>query len=113
LRLSNAAATSLREPAELHAFVQWLDRQGMHIRTLNGFPFGAFHGTSVKENVYRPDWSEDNRVEYSLVLAEILGSLLPQGEIGSISTVPGCYGRDASSAQREVIARNLVRVAEA
>jgi hypothetical protein len=59
--------------------------------TLNAFPYGDFHGERVKEQVYVPDWSSSDRLEYTLNCAVILTDLLPDGTEGSISTVPlGC-----------------------
>src|SRR5512141_741948 len=61
LRLSDLAARELSEPATLKAFQRWLDRHGCYVFTINGFPFGQFHGTRVKEQVYRPDWTQRER----------------------------------------------------
>jgi sugar phosphate isomerase/epimerase len=94
LRLSAAAASALAEPQELERFKDFLRHHDLYVFTINGFPFGAFHGTRVKELVYRPDWLEDERVAYSDLLARLLAELLPRSEpglIGSISTVPGCF----------------------
>jgi sugar phosphate isomerase/epimerase len=91
LRLSAAAAAELAVPATLEAFRAFLADHGLYVFTINGFPYGAFHGTTVKERVYRPDWREDERVSYSDLLAELLAALLPTGLDGSVSTVPGCF----------------------
>jgi sugar phosphate isomerase/epimerase len=91
LRLSAAAAAALSAPEALAAFRAFLAEEGLYVFTINGFPYGAFHGTAVKERVYRPDWLEDERVSYSDRLAEILAALLPDGLEGSVSTVPGCF----------------------
>ncbi len=59
--------------------------------TLNAFPYGDFHGERVKEQVYVPDWSSADRLEYTQYCALLLADLLPEGTEGSISTVPlGC-----------------------
>jgi sugar phosphate isomerase/epimerase len=91
LRLSAAAARRLAEPAVLDAFREFLRENDLYVFTLNGFPYGAFSGTVVKERVYRPDWLEDERVAYSDLLAGILAALLPADVEGSVSTVPGCF----------------------
>jgi hypothetical protein len=93
LRLSAVAAEQLAQPdalAELRAF---LDEHALYVFTINGFPYGAFHGTRVKEAVYRPDWLEEPRLAYSNTLADILARLLPDdGDLyGSVSTVPIAY----------------------
>jgi sugar phosphate isomerase/epimerase len=98
LRLSARAAGEL-DIAETKRF---LHDNGLYVFTINGFPYGPFHGTPVKENVYRPDWLEDERVAYTKRLADILVALLPDGMDGSISTVPGCFKPRAS---RDVVKR--------
>src|SRR4051794_12744009 len=62
LRLSNTAAQELKEPAKLNAFKQWLEAYNCYVFTINGFPFGRFHGARVKEQVYRPDWTSLERL---------------------------------------------------
>ena len=91
LRLSQAAAQALREPSELVSFKRWLEAEQLYVFTLNGFPYGAFHGTRVKERVYEPDWRSPARVIYTQQLAAALAGLLPNGVSGSISTVPGAW----------------------
>ncbi|HEY2387391.1 MAG TPA: metabolite traffic protein EboE [Candidatus Binatia bacterium] len=91
LRLSGAAATALAAPDELAAFRTYLAESGLYVFTINGFPYGRFHGTPVKEDVYRPDWLEDERLAYTDGLARILAALVPGGCEGSISTVPGAF----------------------
>jgi sugar phosphate isomerase/epimerase len=100
LRLSAAAAARLAEPAVLESFTDFLRTRGLYVFTINGFPYGAFHGTAVKERVYRPDWLEDERVSYSDCLARLLAALLPQDMAvdGSVSTVPGAFQARAGDA---------------
>ncbi len=78
-------------PEELEQFRDFLDRRGMYVFTVNAFPYGDFHGTRVKENVYAPDWRSDERREYTERVVRILGQLLPDGVDGSVSTVPVSY----------------------
>ncbi len=84
MRLS-AAAVSEVDVAELSKFLR---SENLYVFTINGFPFGRFHGGPVKENVYAPDWRSPRRREYTNRLATILAALIPEGETGSISTVP-------------------------
>jgi len=88
LRLGRAAAAELARPATLHAFQRWLERHDCYVFTINGFPYGSFHGTRVKEQVYAPDWSTRERLDYTLELFRLLAQLLPPGVTGSVSTVP-------------------------
>ena len=89
LRLSDAAARALEAPAAREDLRALLAEHGLYVFTINGFPYGTFHGTPVKEEVYRPDWSEPERLRYTERLADVLAALLPDGVIGSISTAPG------------------------
>ena len=91
LRLSDQASRELAEPATLRSFRDWLDRHDAYVFTINGFPYGRFHGQRVKEQVYRPDWSRPERLDYTRRLFGILAELLPPGLSGSVSTVPVSY----------------------
>jgi len=68
-----------------------LDALGLYGFTVNAFPYGDFHGARVKDEVFRPHWGERSRLEYTLLAAEALAALLPEGEPGSISTHSGGY----------------------
>jgi hypothetical protein len=91
LRLSDVAARELSDPQSLLQFHRWLDAHDCYVFTINGFPFGQFHGTRVKENVYRPDWSDVRRLEYTTRLFDLLAQLVPSGIEGSVSTSPGSF----------------------
>lgn len=88
LRLGAQAARELADRATLNGFRAWLDREGCYVFTINGFPFGPFHGTRVKEQVYAPDWTTRERLEYTNLLFDLLAELVPPGTEGSVSTVP-------------------------
>lgn len=92
LRISAAAAEELSRPLHLRTIRSRLDELGMYAVTVNGFPYGRFHGGPVKESVYAPDWRSDQRLTYTARLARILASWLPEDVPGSISTVPGSFG---------------------
>lgn len=109
LRLSAAAAQALEDPAALAALRSFLEDGGFYVFTLNGFPYGTFHGAPVKEQVYRPDWSDPARLDYSNRLADILAALLPEGMDGSVSTVPGTFKDWADEACVAALTDNLIR----
>lgn len=88
LRLGADAADQLTNKIELAGFQKWLNEQNAYIFTINGFPYGNFHGQRVKEDVYRPDWTDPNRLSYTISLFKILSHLLSHGEEGSVSTLP-------------------------
>ena len=88
LRLSADAARELSDPNTLAGFRRWLDREDCYVFTINGFPYGKFHGAPVKERVYTPDWTTRERVEYTNLLFNLLAEILPFGIEGSVSTVP-------------------------
>lgn len=110
LRLGRRAAVELAQPLVLRAFRQWLEEHDCYVFTINGFPYGSFHGTRVKEQVYAPDWSTPERVAYTQQLFELLSELLPPGVPGSVSTVPASFKAfvAAEPARRRAIFANLV-----
>ena len=103
LRLSRRAVNDLTAPAAVDALRASLAEQDLYAFTLNGFPYGTFHGQAVKTDVYRPDWTDPRRLDYTRDLADCLAGLLPEGMDGSISTVPLSYKawpQDAASQSR-------------
>ncbi|GAB3808099.1 metabolite traffic protein EboE [Spirosoma humi] len=96
LRLSNIASEELEIPENLVAFQHWLAQNDCYVFTMNGFPFGGFHDTVVKDQVHAPDWTTEARVEYTKRLFRILSVLLPVDELGNpiqggVSTSPLTY----------------------
>lgn len=94
LRLGGVAADEALAGDHAESFGAWCREKGFGVFTINGFPFGRFHGTKVKADVYRPDWTTPERSEYTIKLARLLAGWLVDDGIGSISTVPGWYGPD-------------------
>jgi hypothetical protein len=90
LRFANQASIDLQDPAELKALQSWLREQNLYVFTLNGFPYGGFHNTIVKDQVHAPDWTSTDRRDYTIRLAHILSKLLTEKE-GGISTSPLSY----------------------
>lgn len=91
LRLADIAAKQLLENHYLAEFQEWLIAENLYVFTLNGFPYGGFHRQVVKDEVYAPDWSKPERLDYTLKLVKILATLLPEEMDGGISTVPLSY----------------------
>lgn len=91
LRLSWVAAYQLSNRETLLEFQRWLGKNNCYVFTMNGFPYGQFHGARVKENVYRPDWTAPERLAYTNLLFDLLAQLVPAGIEGSVSTLPGTF----------------------
>lgn len=110
LRLSGAAAADLGEPQALNRLIAYLRDADLYVFTINAFPYGSFHGTRVKEQVYEPDWRQEGRLHFTNHVANIMARLLPDGIEGSISTVPGAYkARIAGEADVTRMADAMVR----
>ena len=113
LRLSELAARELSEPATMEAFQQWLADERCYVFTINGFPFGNFHGTRVKEQVYVPDWTDPARLEYTNRLFDLVAVLVPDGIEGSVSTLPGSFKEFITDeSQERAIRENIWRCVE-
>ncbi|MDB6109900.1 MAG: hypothetical protein JWR69_1650 [Pedosphaera sp.] len=106
LRLSNQAAQELSVPATLREFQQWLEHNQCYVFTINGFPFGRFHGGRVKERVYLPDWTSPERLAYTNLLFELLARLVPPGIEGSVSTLPGSFKEFITGPEQEKAIRD-------
>jgi hypothetical protein len=91
LRLSYQAATELILDDNISIFKDWLLDNEMYVFTMNGFPYGNFHNEPVKDKVHFPDWTSDDRLQYTQLLFTILAELLPSGLEGGISTSPLSY----------------------
>ncbi len=116
LRLSARDARELQEGSNLDTFRRFLDDEGLYVAIINGFPYGSFHGTPVKEQVYAPDWRDEARVAYTLDLIAILVRLLPDALDGGISTSPISYKAWLPSDDRDGWTRaatNIGRIAAA
>ncbi len=114
LRLGREAADTLAAPVQLADLRRLLRDLGMYVFTINGFPYGPFHGRPVKREVYRPDWRAPERLDYTVRLAELLAALLPAGMAGSISTLPLSYrGWLRTPAQRRLAVARLAACAAA
>lgn len=86
---ANVVRELLTTPAKLTRLRHELTARGLRVVTLNAFPYGGFHDDVVKHAVYRPDWTERARLDYTLDCARVLAELLPaDAEYGSISTLP-------------------------
>jgi hypothetical protein len=118
LRLSHVASLELTKKENLAFFKDWLARQNAYVFTMNGFPYGSFHRTIVKDHVHSPDWTTDERVDYTKRLFDILKKLLPAGMDGGISTSPLTYRHwfghspEALNQAKEKATRNILQVVE-
>lgn len=118
LRLPHLASETLSKAEHLQVFKAWLVEQDAYVAIINGFPYGGFHRQVVKDDVYQPDWTTQERLHYTLRLFDILAELLPQGMDGGVSTCPLSYelwyGNDQQK-MNTVLAQStayLVKVAE-
>lgn len=92
LRLSAKAAGELAgDSAKRDAFRRWLEEKNSYVFTINGFPYGTFHGSRVKEQVYAPDWTTTERLEYTNLLFDLVCEFAPEGTAVSVSTLPGSF----------------------
>src|SRR4029079_9425253 len=78
----------LSNAAEREKLKRFLADHDMYIYTANAFPYGAFKGTVVKEQVYEPDWRTDARTQYTMQVADILAEIGTADVPPSIQTAP-------------------------
>jgi hypothetical protein len=100
-----AAAELARDPRRLS---EALVARNCEVVTLNGFPYAAFHQAVVKGAVYEPDWTTQERLEYTLNLARILAEIMPgDAARGSISTLPLAWRDPWTTEMHDASRRNL------
>ena len=97
LRFGSQTAKALRVPETMRSLVCFMQRNHLTTIGINGFPYGPFHGQTVKTRVYEPDWESQHRVSYTRNLFYAL-TRLPGARLGndhrlSITTVPLAYDR--------------------
>jgi len=86
---ADAARYAINNREALADLKSWMTGLGLLVYTVNGFPYGNFHEATVKDKVYLPDWTTQERYDYTLTLAKVLAELLPdEANEGSISTLP-------------------------
>lgn len=89
LRLSAASAATLaKSRPERDKLKKFLDGNDMYLYTVNAFPYGAFKGTVVKEQVYEPDWRSEERTQYTINVANVLADVAPADISPSIQSAP-------------------------
>ena len=106
LWLARSALQPLASDGGARRLADEIDRRGLEVVTLNGFPYGNFHAQVVKRAVYHPDWCTPERVQYTRTLAEILATLLPaRVDTGTISTSPLAHRNEVSGSVLAFTAR--------
>ncbi|NEE06848.1 metabolite traffic protein EboE [Streptomyces sp. SID7499] len=105
----DAAHALVTDPAALRGLRTELDRRGLEVVTLNGFPYEGFGAEEVKYRVYKPDWADPERLDHTTALARVLAGLLPDDVTdGTISTLPLAW-RTAYDDERARSARTALR----
>ncbi|MBD0418784.1 metabolite traffic protein EboE [Streptomyces sp. TRM S81-3] len=109
----DAAHALVTDPSALRGLRTELDRRGLEVVTLNGFPYEGFGAEEVKYRVYKPDWADPERLEHTTALARVLAGLLPDDVThGSISTLPLAWRTAYDDARAEKARGALVTLAE-
>jgi sugar phosphate isomerase/epimerase len=89
LRLSaRTAATLAADRGARDRLKGFLADNDLYVYTANAFPYGDFKNTRVKEQVYEPDWRSDERTQYTIDVADVLGDVGAAGMSPSIQSAP-------------------------
>ncbi len=112
LRISNSSAeTLINDPAERAWVKAFLDDNDLYVYTVNAFPFGPFKGEIVKERVYEPDWSTEERTRYTMNVATILTEITGPEVEPTIQSAPLAFRpKVADDAYIAEFTENLLRV---
>ncbi|MBT5088896.1 MAG: metabolite traffic protein EboE [Micrococcales bacterium] len=97
LRISGDSQKTLSESAEARSDLKkFLEDEGLYVFTINAFPYGPFKGQRVMERVYEPDWTTNQRVEYTKAIADILVDITDEDTSPSIQTAPLAFAPNVS-----------------
>jgi hypothetical protein len=97
LRISGDSQKTLSESAQARFDLKkFLDGEGLYVFTINAFPYGPFKGQRVMEKVYEPDWTTNQRVEYTKSIADILVDITDADTSPSIQTAPLAFAPNVS-----------------
>ena len=112
LRLSAASAATLAaDPAERARLREFLKTEDLYVYTVNAFPYGAFKGRRVMEDVYEPDWSTEDRVRYTCDVADVLADIVVAGVSPTIQSAPLAFRPNVSGTDDvAALTHNLFRV---
>ncbi|MEU7278231.1 metabolite traffic protein EboE [Streptomyces sp. NPDC045431] len=109
----DAAHALTADPAALRGLRTELDRRGLEVVTLNGFPYEGFGAQEVKYRVYQPDWTRPERLAHTTDLARLLAALLPDDVTeGSVSTLPIAWRTAFDTAAADTARAALTTLAE-
>lgn len=111
LHLGNRAQKeALGHSRDLH---HWLEAHGCFLAALNAFPYGRFQNVRVKTRVYRPNWTDPDRLTYTRRAIAFLSGFIREGGTGTVTTVPGGWNGEWISPDddREAL-KNLRKAAE-
>lgn len=110
LWLSARTARQVLAENRLAEFRAFLESNNLRAFTINGFPYGNFHAETVKYQVYRPNWTGPQRLDYTANLIRIMAGLVPEESQAGISTLP--LGWPCRDFDYRKAADNLIRIAE-
>lgn len=112
LRFSAETARAVLADGKTADLTDVLSDIGLLPLTMNGFPYGPFHGTRVKESVYLPDWRAPERVDYTHDLITLMADLNAPETFLTISTVPGAFRPNGAGAEAAMAAKYIASVAD-
>ncbi len=109
--VGRALIDDLRSKKQRDALRAALYARDLFVFSINAFPLEDFHKRRVKEEVYSPPWTKVERATLTCAIADLMADLLPQGMVGTISTLGGTY-RAWGDGPRDhaAIGRNYSRV---
>ena len=112
LRLANSSVeTLMAQPQERAWLKKFLTDNDLYIFTINAFPYGPFKNVVVKENVYEPDWTTDQRTKYTMNIADILAEVTREVDEPTIQTAPLAYRpKVTDQAYQDKFNENIYRV---
>jgi hypothetical protein len=76
------------------AFRDWLEAHDCFLIALNAFPYGRFQNVRVKTKVYRPNWTDPDRLAYTRRAVAFLSGFIREDQTGTVTTLPGGWSEE-------------------
>jgi hypothetical protein len=112
LRLSGSSVETLLASQEERTWLKnFLISENLYVFTVNAFPYGPFKNQIVKAEVYEPDWTTEQRTQYTMNIADILAEVTGEDVEPTIQTAPLAFRpKVTTSAYEDSFNHNIYRV---
>lgn len=86
------------DPKRAESFCRYLTERGLYVSSLDT-RFVPYHKRDRKQQLYHPNWLQDDRVRFTKWSGELLVKLMDRTEVGTIQTFAGVFHEEEGSSE--------------